>query len=263
MKHLIGFILPLGALLLPDTSLGQEQGMFLQKYKDAIQNYIMTGHEKGWKECDILSGGFSYQAGTEMRRGSSSTSLYEGTPHISMELDKIKTLDTKLTFASSHCLLVNYHVGSKASLSSLLDFGRATLQHIRLALMLKIGSGITLDMATNVTKLPFLIAAESSLGKAQFLCPVVGERDLSLELEMCKPSYISYKNTTLRVGLIGISPYVINTKHGYDGIDLRMLTMLAERLNYNPKIIAPPSWNAVVDMVCILHLGLSVNELLD
>ena len=248
MKHLIGFILPHGALLLPDTSLGQEQGMFLHKYKDAIQTYIMTGHEKGWTQCDILSDGFSYEAGTQMRNRSSSTSLYEGTPHISMELDKLKTLDTKLTFASSHCLLVTYHVGSNASLSALLEFGWATINHLRLALVIKMDSGITLDMATNVTKLPFLVAAESNHSRTQFLCPVIGEMEPRLELDMCQTSYVSYKNRALRVGMWGVKPYVINANLGY-GMDFRMLTMLAERLQFSPKIVVCPSILASVDMV--------------
>ena len=131
MKHLIGFLLPLGTLFLPETSMAQEQSTFILKYKEPIQNYIMTGHEKGWKECDILSDGSSFETGEQ---------IGGDTPHISMELDKIMTLDTKLTFASSHCLLAIYHVGNKASLSTILDFGRAAFQYTRLALVLKMDS---------------------------------------------------------------------------------------------------------------------------
>ena len=69
MKHLIGFLIPLGTLLLQEACVGQEQSMFLHKYREAIQNYIMTGHEKGWRECDILSDGVSYQAGRQMGGG--------------------------------------------------------------------------------------------------------------------------------------------------------------------------------------------------
>ena len=234
MKHLIGWLVPLGAFILLDTSMGQEQSMLLHTYKEAIQNYMMTGYGKGWKQCDILSDRFSI----------------EGTPHVSVELDKIETLDTKTTFASSHCLLVTYHVASKASLSTLLDFGWATIKHLRLALVMKMDSGISLGMAINVTKLPFLVAAESTHEKKQFLCPVIGERDLRLEPEMCNPSYVSYTNRTLRFVITGIPPYVISTGLGYDGIDLRLLTMLKERLNFTPKTIDPPSWLASLAMVC-------------
>ena len=240
MNHHTDFLLPLVIFLLPTTSLGQEHSIFLKRYKDAIQNYIMTGHEYGWKQCDILSDGSLYETGRQMG----------DTPHISMELDKIMTLDTKLTLASSHCLLVAYHVDNKASLSTILDFGKAALHYTRLAMVLKMDSGITLDMATNVTKLPFLVAAESTHEKKQFLCPVIGERDLRLEPEMCNPSYVSYTNRTLRFVITGIPPYVISTGLGYDGIDLRLLTMLKERLNFTPKTIDPPSWLASLAMVC-------------
>ena len=236
MKHLIGLLVPLGALILLDTSMGQEQSMLLHTYKEAIQNYMMTGYGKGWKQCDILSDRFSI----------------EGTPHVSVELDKIETLDTKTTFASSHCLLVTYHVASKASISALLDFGWATIKHLRLALVMKMDSGISLGMAINVTKLPFLVAAESDHGKTQFLCPVIGEMEPRLELDMCKPSYVSYKYRSLRVGIMGLKPYFINTELGHDGIDFRMLTMLEERLKFKARIIVPPSFLASVDMVCSL-----------
>ena len=225
MKHLIDFLFILGALLLPGLSLGKEQSMVLQKYKKAIHKYIMTGHEIGWKPCDILSDRFSY----------------EGTPHLSMELEKLKRLDTRSTFAPSNCLLVIYHVSDKASLSALLDFGWATISHLRLALVMKMDPGITLEMSTNITKLPFLVAAESNHGKVmQFLCPVIGEMESRLEPNICKTSYVSYKNRALRVGIWGLEPYVVNANVGH-GIDYRMLTMLAERLKFSPKIIPSSS----------------------
>ena len=242
MNHHTDFLLPLVILLLPTTSLGQEHSILLKRYKDAIQNYIMTGHEYGWKQCDILSDGSLYETGRQMG----------DIPHISMELDNIMTLDTKLTLASSHCLLVAYHVDNKASLSTILDFGKAAFHYTRLAMVLKMDSGITLDMATNVTKLPFLVAAESDHGKRQFLCPVIGEMEPRLELDMCKPSYVSYKYRSLRVGIMGLKPYFINTELGHDGIDFRMLTMLEERLKFKARIIVPPSFLASVDMVCSL-----------
>ena len=240
MNLLISFLLPLGALLLSNTSLGQEKNVILDKYKEAIQNYIMTGHDKGWKQCDNLSDGISY----------------EGAPHISMEWDKIKTLDTKFAFAFSNCLLVTYHVDSKASLSSLLDFGWSNIKHLRLALVIKLGAGMTLDMTdmtTNFTKLPFLVAAESYNGQTQFLCPVIGENEPRLELDMCKPSYVSYRNRTLRAGIMGIKPYAVITKFGYDGINYRLLSMLAERLNFKSKVIAAPSIIGSINMVCYFH----------
>lgn len=237
MKHLISYLLPLGTLLLSDTSLGQKQNMFLLKYKEPIQNYIMTGHEKGWKQCDILS----------------DKSPIEGTIHISMELEKIESLNTKLTLASSSCLLVNYHVSSKSSLSRLLDFGRATFQRKRLALVIRLVSGMALDMAANFTKLPFLVAAQWGNGKRQFLCPVLGESDPRMEPDMCEPSYVSYKKRTLRIGMIGLKPYIVDTELGQDGIDVRMLEMLAARLKFNTKLIIAPSFFASPSMVSSIY----------
>ena len=240
MKYLSDLLLPLVILLLQDVSMGQEHISFLNRYKEAIQNYIMTGHEYGWKQCDILSDESSFEKGSQM--GS--------TPHIFMEVDKIMTLNIISNFASSPCLLVTYHIDDLASLSTLLDFGKAAFQYTRLALVLTMDSGITLEMASNVTKLPFLVAAESTHGKEQFLCPVVGETDLRLEPEMCDPSYVSYKNRTLRFGIVGIPPYVLYTDAGHDGIDTKLLTMLKTRLNFTPKLIDPPSWTGSMHMVC-------------
>ena len=47
MTHPMIFLL--GALLMPDTTVGQELNRFLDKYEGAIQNFVMTGHEEGWK----------------------------------------------------------------------------------------------------------------------------------------------------------------------------------------------------------------------
>ena len=240
MKCLSVYILLVVILNLPDASIGQEQISFLNRYKEAIQNYIMTGHEYGWKQCDILSDESSFEKGSQM--GS--------TPHIFMEVDKIMTLNIISNFASSPCLLVTYHIDDMTSLSTLLDFGKAAFQYTRLALVLTMDSGITLEMASNVTKLPFLVAAESTHGKEQFLCPVVGETDLRLEQELCDQSYVSYKNRTLRFGIVGIPPYVYYTDAGHDGIDTKLLTMLKERLNFTPKLIDPPSWTGSMHMVC-------------
>ena len=173
MKYQIVLLVSLGTLLLQGKCMGQGERMLFDEYKEAIQNYIMTGHEKGWMQCDILSDGISLEPGRQM---------HENTPYISMDMGKIERLNMEekthianVTFASSHCLLAIYNVESKASLLSILDFGKAAFSYARLALLLKLNSGITLDMITNVTKLPFLVAAESNDRNRQFLCPVVGE----------------------------------------------------------------------------------------
>ena len=214
------------------------QGIFLEKHKPAIQNYIMTGHESGWHHCDILSGG---------------ANRHEGAPQRSMDLHKIKTLNIKSAFASSHCLLANYQVSNEASLSALLNFGWAAIQHVRLAIVLKMGPGITLNLASNTTKLPFLVAAESDEGQEQFLCPVIGEKKPRFEKEMCKPSYTSCKNRTLRIGITGIRPYFVFSKLGYDGVEIRALKMLEKQFNFNTKLFTPVEIVATTNLVCIMY----------
>ena len=215
---------------------GEEHRKFFGKYKDKIQEYIMTGHEKGWKYCDILS---------------ASPFSHESEPHISMDIYKIKTLNIKKAFAFSSCLLVSYHVSSNFSLANLIDFGWEAIQHVRLALVVKMSSGITLDMMTNATKLPFLIAAELEQGREQFLCPIVGEINPILEDTMCKPSYASFKQKRLRVALLGIPPYFMVTNTGQiDGTDIRLLRILEQKLNFGAEITVPQSYLEADTKVC-------------
>ena len=228
MKFLMAnlYLLLFGVFLLFDGVAGQQ---FLQKYKTAIQTYIMAGEENGWgQHCDTLSAG---------------TYSNDGIPQITMALDKINMLNFK--YSSSKCLLVNYAVTSKAELSALLEFGRAAIYHVSLALILKMRSGVTLGMATNTSKLPYLVAAESSQGKEQFLCPVLGEPEPRLQKHFCKQSYASYENKRLRVALIGVPPSMIYPRPPSDTIDgtvLRLLKMLAQRLRFMGKIILPRSF---------------------
>ena len=82
------------------------------------------------------------------------------------------------------------------------------MQHKRAAFVIKMSSGMTLNMAPNITKLPFLVAAELEDGREQFLCPVVGEPEPFLQHSMCDHAYTSYKNKVIRVGVIGVPPYL-------------------------------------------------------
>ena len=231
--------LSFGALLFSGVAFGQ-QGLFLQHYMGDIQNYIMTGREMGWRNCDILSAN-SYS--------------YEDVAQITMDFDKIQTLNLKSAFSSSDCLLVVYDVSSKGILSSILKFGWAAFEHVRLALVIKMDSGITLDMATNTSKLPFLVAAESDKGKLhkeQFLCPVVGESEPHLEQEMCKPSSASYRNKILRIALAGLPPHFVMTSNGtIEGTIVTLIKILAKKLRFTPKIIIAESFIAADLQVCI------------
>ena len=238
MKLVRAFLLLEWVLLLSDISLGEDQKMFLDKYKDEIQEYIMTGHDQGWNNCDIMS-------------ASANTFSQEGQTKIAMDLDKIKTLNIKSSFASSSCLLVSYEVRSMASFSTLLDFGWAAIQHIRLALVVKMNSGINLDMLSNTTKLPFLIAADLEEGKEKFICPTVGKRTPLRQEKMCKLSYVSYKEKRLRIALVGIPPHFIFTNDGIiEGTNIRMMRILEQKLNFIAEIIVPESFFDAETQVC-------------
>ena len=226
----------LSSCVLPDKALGEEQKMFLAKYKSEIQEYAMTGYEKGWKQCDILS---------------ANTFLDEGEPQISMDLDKIKTMNIKSAFSSSHCLLVIYPIASNHELEGILDFGRNASLHVRLALVVKMASGISLDMAVNTTKLPFLVAAELDNQKEQFLCPVVGKNIPSLQGYMCEPSHADYLFKELRIGVLGVPPYIFPlnndyTSSSFDGVDMRMIMILAKRLKFIPKFTVSPTFEVTL-----------------
>ena len=240
MKLLLG-ILPLyGMLLLSLEVYGQ--GQILAKYKGAIQNYIMTGYESTWRHCDLLS-----------------ANIYsnEGVQQVTMDLDKIKTLNVKSVFSSSACLLVIYDASSKSGLSTLLQFGQNAINHVRLALVIKMRAGITLEMATNTSNLPYLVAAESQHGTEQFICPVVAEVKPRLRHEMCSPSYLDYKNKILRIGLLGFPPdFVLSSTGTIEGVNIRLIKMMAERLKFMPEINIPASFKAAEDQVCQLNLQL-------
>ena len=194
----------------------------------------MTGHEEGWKHCDILSANPSD----------------EGMPQISMALDKLPTSNIMLAFEKTQCLLVNYDLTTKASLSTLLDFGKMAIHRLRLALVIKLHSGINLEMATNTSNLPFLVAIESEHGKEKFLCPVVGKFKPLLDDKMCSESFHDYKSKAVRIGLIGTPPDFILTSTGLiDGVNMRLIKMMAERMKFKPEISISRSFESAFNQV--------------
>ena len=232
--NMLSVLFAFGVINLLNTALGQQQSIFVAKYKDAIQKYIMTGHEDGWRHCDILSASPSDG----------------GLPQISMTLDNICNLDIRLALKNTQCLLVTYDVSSRASLLALLEFGWKAINHVRLAFLLKLHSGITLDMANGTSNLPFLVAAELGHGTEQFLCPIVGQVKPRLEEIMCNVSYMDYKNKVLRMSLMGLPPDFVATRRGHiDGVNMRLIKMIAGRLNFTPEITISSSFMAAANQV--------------
>ena len=235
MRHIGAHLVHLGILLLSNGALGQPN-MFLEKYRTQIQNYIMTGHAGGWQDCDMLS---------------EDIFSTDSIPHISMELDKVNIMMLKSAFASSKCLLVNYHVDHVADLQALLSFGWKAIDYMRIAFVLKMGANVTLDMLSNTTKLPFLVAAELEQGKEQFLCPVLGKIAPVLEQEMCDLSHVSYQGKRLRISQIGLPPqFIFDPNSGtIDGTTFRMMRILEQKLNFAAEIVIPNSWDGAIAMV--------------
>ena len=160
---------------------GQEAGTLLTKYRDDLEGYIMKGHGGGWKNCDIVHD-------TSERFNFSAYTL-----RFVMDLSMIGSSDIRTTFSSSHCLLVSAHVSNNQSLSDIFKFGWSVIQHKRLALVLQLEAGLTLDKAANTSKLPFMVVATDQHKKEQFLCPVIGRASPKLQSYMCDTSYVSLK----------------------------------------------------------------------
>ena len=176
-------------------------GAFLSKHEIPIENFIMNGHGRNWKHCDVML--------DEPREPTSVES------NAQFMVDRIRNpnvlgeYDIASILSSSHCLLVSFHINDSQGLSSLIEFGRRVSLHKRIALVLKLTSGVALDSTSvNVTKLPFLIAAKlEDDDKELWLCPIIGQSEPLLQSSQCDYSYSSYKNKVLKVAAHGAPPY--------------------------------------------------------
>ena len=55
----------------------------------------------------------------------------------------------------------------------------------------------------------------------------------------------------LRVGMVGTPPYFTIKGQEIDGVDVKLLNLLAEKKNFQPNIIIPKTFIASGDAVCI------------
>ena len=118
-------------------------------------------------------------------------------------LDRLLTIDLGFLMSSTNCLLALYKADNLQNLTSVIKFGWKATKYKRVALILKLGPGLTLEHAINVTKLPFPIAAETASGEEQFICPFIGEETPIFQGHMCKRQYVSMKKKILRIGMVG------------------------------------------------------------
>ena len=190
-------------LSLMDNASG-EKDMFLTKYRRDIENYIMTGYGQGWKHCDLIHDTYSSLSSYEVQGGGGKIPIFV------VDADGLQKIDTKTTFSSSKCLLISAYIKDNQSLSNLIKLGWSVVQHKRLALVLKLSQDLALDIATNTTKLPFVIASRIEDGKEQFLCPIIGEPNPRIQNVICDQAYTSYKHKPLRVGIFGVPPEVMS-----------------------------------------------------
>ena len=181
----------IGVVLLLREVHGLGLEMFAAKHRTAIQEYIMVGYGDGWMHCDILSD------------NPKDVGFYEDIPHFAITLEKLLTIDIGHTLSSSRCLLALYEVNTLQNLTSIIEFGWKAIQYKRIALILKMGSGLTLDHRINTTKMPFPVAAEVGNGKEQFICQLIGKVEPLLQEHMCEKSHISFEKKTLRIGMLG------------------------------------------------------------
>ena len=217
------------------TSLGQKLENLLQEHKVKVQNYIMTGYGGGWEHCDVLS----------------LNPIDVGAPQFLMEFKTFSKLDIRSALSSSHCLLAAQHIESKEDLSAIIKFGWKVISHKRIALILSMAKGITLEMTPDIEKLPFIIVARLEGGGEQFLCPVIGRAKPLLQGHMCDISYASYKYKKLRVGISGVVPHFFLPKGNgvMDGTHVRLLSLLAEKLKFMPDVVVPRTFEQGANMV--------------
>ena len=227
-------------LLFSKHSLGQDLGPFLAGHREQIETYIMAGYGDGWSYCDVMSAGLPH------------TKAYGLSPQFVIDFAMLNKLDMNSMLQFSPCLLAAYHIKSKEGLSDILQFGRAVLRHKRIALILSLENGVALNMATDIAKIPFLVTAKLECGGEQFLCPIVGHAEPVLQDSMCKEMYTSYRYKKLRVGIFGPLPYIFPIKgNGIEGIDLRMIKLLAEKLKFVPDVKIPRTFENGYNMVVI------------
>ena len=163
MRALAALVLYFGVVL------GQNLDQFLKEHRAKIQDFIMAGYGEGWTNCDVLS---------------LNPTGVDDAPQFIMGFETFNKLDINSALSSSHCLLTAHYIESKESLSAIIKFGWIIIQHKRVALILSMAKGITLDMASNTEKLPFLIVAILEGGGKQFLCPIIGRAEPLLQVSL-------------------------------------------------------------------------------
>ena len=221
---------------LQTRSHGQDLGQFVAEHKQAIEAHIMAGYGGGWKECDLLA------------ISPHENDLQHDTPQFVMHMASLKAFDISTGFSNSHCLLITAHVENLQILAEVIEFGWTAVQHKRLGMALSFGFNLNLDMATNITNLPFSIAAQLEGGEVQFIFPHMGESMPKLQSSIRHPTY---RGKSIRVGLVGLGgvPFIFKGANGrLDGVSIRLISLLEKKMKFKIKYVTPEGTgiNAVI-----------------
>ena len=220
---------------------GQDLGQFVAKHKQEIKAHIMAGYGGGWKECDLLA-----------------ISLLENdmqpdTLQFVMDMASLKAFDIRTSFSNSHCLLITAHVGNQRILDEVIEFGWTAVHHKRLGMALRLGSNVTLDMANNITNLPFIIATQLEGGKEQFLFPSLGGDMPKLQPVMSHEPNRAYSGKPINVGLAGVGMFkgigIFKGADGQlDGLIIRLISLLQRKMKFKINYVTSTAGTGI-DMV--------------
>ena len=201
---------------------------FVSLYKQNIEDFIMTGYGNGWQTCDIIA-----VHPLELI-------FFLDVPHVTIEREKLKILDVDRSLdtsavAKAHCILVLARADNYATISSITEFGWTAIEHKRIGMMLQLGSNLTLDKLTNITKLPFLIAAQLENGEDQFLCPTIESYQPVLQQSMCRKDVADYRGKTIRVAVYtAAKPFGYMTEDGFgEGVDKRFINVVKRQFGFS------------------------------
>ena len=158
-----------------------------------------------------------------------------------MDMASLKAFDIRTGFSNSQCLLITAHVKNHRVLAEIIEFGWTAVHHKRLGMSLRLGSNLTLDMATNITNLPFSIAAQLEEGKVQFLRPDMGKSMPKLQSFISHWPQPTYTEKSIRVGIIGVGlvPHIFKGANGQlDGISIRLISLLESKMKFKINYVA-------------------------
>ena len=214
---------------------GQSVPSFPSVRRHDIETYIMSGYGDGWEQCDDL---IIPPAHPQVNGRN---------PSFVADIEILKQIDISSAFSHAHCLLLTAHANDVQTLSQIVQFGWTAVHHKRIGIVLKMESNVTLMMAGNTTKLPFIIGSELNNGSQQFLCPVIGSDQPIIQSTMCGKHYTSLAGKTVAVGAYGHWPWI---HMGYMfGVDVMLLNLLEEKLKFKSKVELAPSFDAAFDQV--------------